>query len=62
MRPYRAVVLLMLVARLVQWDDMSFSGFAESAMLAFAILALYLGACSGRPPLRRQTHAVHEAA
>jgi hypothetical protein len=62
MRPYRAVVLLMLIARVVEWGDLSVSSPADLGMLGFASLALYLGACAARPPLRRKIGVVHETA
>jgi hypothetical protein len=54
MRPHRAVVLLMLVARLVELDGMSVSNVADLAMLGFTAVALYLGACAARPRVRRR--------
>lgn len=53
MRPHRAVVLLMLAARLVQLPASDLTGAADVAMLVFAASGLYLGACSQRPPARR---------
>jgi hypothetical protein len=53
MQPHRAVVLLMLVARLVQFQTPSLAEAADLAMLVFAVSALYLGACAERPPIRR---------
>jgi len=58
MRPHRAIVLLMLAARVMQPHAVS-RGFADLgdvadvAMLLFAAVALYLGACTERPPVRR---------
>ena len=54
MRPHRALVLLMLAARLVQLRAADLSGLADMAMLVCAASALYLGAC-GQPP--RLPHA-----
>jgi hypothetical protein len=53
MRPHRAVVLLMLVARMTQPNAAGLADFADMAMLGFAAAGLYLGACATRPPLRR---------
>jgi len=53
MRPHRAVVLLMLVARMTQPNAAGMTDFADMAMLGFAAAGLYLGACTARPPLRR---------
>lgn len=53
MRPHRAVVLLMLAARLLQLQAPDLACAADIAMLVFATSALYLGACTERPPVRR---------
>lgn len=53
MRPHRAVVLLMLAADLAQPQALGLANAADIAMLVFAASALYLGACSERPPTRR---------
>jgi hypothetical protein len=53
MRPHRLVVLLMLVARLAQFQAPDLADAADVAMLVFATSALYFGACSERPPIRR---------
>jgi hypothetical protein len=53
MRPHRAVVLLMLVARLLQLQVPGLAAAGDVAMLVFAASALYLGACAERPPIRR---------
>jgi hypothetical protein len=53
MRPHRAVVLLLLAARLAGPQATGFAAFADFAMLGLATLALYLGACATRPPVRR---------
>lgn len=57
MRPHRAIVLLMLAARLAQFHAPGLAGLADLAMLVCATSALYLGACVERPPLRRATTA-----
>jgi hypothetical protein len=57
MQPHRAVVLLMLVARLVQLQAPGLAEAAEVAMLLCAASALYLGACAERPPVRRASTA-----
>jgi hypothetical protein len=54
MRPHRAVVLLMLAARLLQLQAPGLGEAADLAMLMFAASALYLGACNERPPVRRR--------
>lgn len=53
MQPHRAIVVLMLVARLVQLQTFALADVADLAMLMFAGSALYLGACTERPPVRR---------
>jgi len=53
MRPHRAVLLVMLAARLVNPNVLSLSGMADVAMLGSAGVALYLAACAARPPERR---------
>lgn len=53
MRPHRAVVLLMLGARLMQLRALNFADAGDIAMLMFATSALYLGACTEPPPVRR---------
>jgi hypothetical protein len=58
MRPHRAIVLLMLGARLMQLPALDLTGAADVAMLAFAASGLYLGACSERPPVRRSWAAL----
>ncbi len=57
MRPHRAIVLLMLAARLAQLHTPNLSDLADVAMLVCAGSALYLGACAERPPLRRAAAA-----
>ena len=61
MRPHRAIVLLMLVARLAQLQAPSLADTADLTMLAFAATALYLGACAERPPVRRGWSALAPA-
>jgi hypothetical protein len=58
MRPHRAIVLLMLGARLTQLPASDLTGAADIAMLLFAVSGLYLGACSERPPVRRGSAAL----
>jgi hypothetical protein len=53
MQPHRAVVLLLLVTGLLQLHAPGLAEAAYLAMLVFAASALYLGACSERPPVRR---------
>lgn len=53
MRPHRAVLLLMFLARLGQLQEPGLTEYADIAMLLAAIAALYLGACAGRPPVHR---------
>jgi hypothetical protein len=53
MRLHRAVVLLMLVSRMVQLHGLGLPGAAELVMLLGATAALYLGACTEPPPVRR---------
>jgi hypothetical protein len=52
MLPHRAIVLLMLASRLVQWQAPGLTDGADLAMLLFAVAALYLGACTERPPIQ----------
>jgi hypothetical protein len=54
MRPHRAIVLLMLAARLLRLQAPCLGDAAEIAMLIFVTFALYLGACTERPPVRRR--------
>lgn len=51
MLPHRAVVLLMLASRLVQWQVPGLADGADLAMLLCAVAALYLGACTESPPI-----------
>lgn len=53
MRPHRAVVLVMFLARLMQFQAMDIATCADAVMLVAAAVALYLGACGERPPLHR---------
>ena len=53
MQPHRAIVLLMLVARLVQIRFADVADAADVSMLICTTTALYLGACMERPVLRR---------
>jgi hypothetical protein len=54
MQPHRAVAMLMLVSSLVRLHAPSLADAADLAMLMCAASALYLGACVGRPPIRRR--------
>ena len=53
MQPHRAIVLMMLAARLTQLHISALADVADLAMLICAASALYLAACAERPPLRR---------
>jgi hypothetical protein len=53
MRPHRAILLVMLIARFAQFQAPGMAEFADMAMLLAAIAALYLGACAERPPVHR---------
>jgi hypothetical protein len=53
MQPHRAIALLMLVSSLMRLRALSLVDAADLATLMCAASALYLGACVGRPPLRR---------
>ncbi len=57
MRPHRAILLVMLIARLAQFQAPGIAEFADMAMLLAAIAALYLGACAERPPVHRTLFA-----
>jgi hypothetical protein len=57
MQPHRAIVLVMMIARIVQWNGASVASVADLGMLLFAASALYLGACAERPPVRRRANA-----
>jgi hypothetical protein len=57
MRPHRGIVLLMLVARLGRFEAANLADAADVAMLLFVTSALYLGACSERPPVHRTRQA-----
>jgi len=52
MQPHRAVLLLMLAARLAQWQTPALADLADLAMLLSAVAGMYLGACAERPPVR----------
>jgi hypothetical protein len=53
MQPHRAVVLIMLAARLLQIQAPGLPDAADVAMLTFVTFALYLSACASQPPVRR---------
>jgi len=53
MQPHRAVILLLLAARVLHPANGSLHEVADLAMLLFTWAALYLGACSEPPPVRR---------
>lgn len=57
MRPHRAIVLLMLAARVAQLHTPDLADLADLAMLVCAASALYLGACAQQPPLRHAAAA-----
>ena len=52
MRPHRAILLMMLAARLMQLQAPGLADLADMAMLVCAASALYLGACEQPPRLR----------
>ncbi|WP_428531071.1 hypothetical protein [Rhodopila sp.] len=52
MRPHRGIALAMLAADLTQPGVPRLANMADIATLVFAAAALYLGACSQRPPVR----------
>lgn len=56
MQPHRAIILLMLAARLTQLTPFGLTEAADLAMLLCAAAALYFGACVERPPVRRRHH------
>ena len=58
MQPHRAIVLMMLVARLLQLQAPSLADAADVAMLTFATFALYLGACVEPPPVQSPSAAL----
>jgi hypothetical protein len=58
MRPHRAIVLVMLAARLLRLQAPALADAADIAMLMFAASALYLGACTERPPVCRAREAL----
>ncbi len=53
MQPHRAVSLLMLMARLLQFRSLAVIDVADGMMLLCAAFALYLGACEEPPPAHR---------
>ena len=57
MQPHRAVVLLMLAARVVEMRAPELADAADLGMLICATSALYLGACAEHPPIRRSVPA-----
>jgi hypothetical protein len=61
MLPHRALVLVMLVSGMVQLHTLTMASAADLAMLMCATSALYLGACTERPPLRRNWSAAVRA-
>ena len=58
MQPHRAIVLMMLAARLIQLQAPDLPDIADVAMLTFATFALYLGACAEPPPVHRRLAAL----
>jgi len=58
MRPHRAIVLLLLVSRPLQFGMADLGDVADLGMLLFAALGLYLGACS-QPQAKR--HVARQA-
>ena len=61
MRPHRAILLLMLIARLVQAPGFDLADIADLGMLLFTATALYIGACAERPPVRRVANRLANA-
>ena len=60
MRLHRAVVLLLLVARLARLGSgVTFADAAELGMLVAATASLYFGACGGAPPQARRHSTRH---
>ena len=53
MQPHRAIALLMLMARLLQFRSLDLTDVADGMMLLCAAFALYLGACGEPPPAHR---------
>lgn len=62
MQPHRAIVLLMIATRLLQLQSPGLAEAADIAMLIFATSALYLGACTEPPPVRRDLAVLVPAA
>jgi hypothetical protein len=60
MLPHRGVALALLVLRLSTLTD--FASVADGVMLAFAVCALYLGACASPPARRRARQAAASGA
>lgn len=60
MLPHRAIVLVMVAARLGGLHRPGLAEWADLTMLGCAAVALYLGACASRPPLRRRADAVEQ--
>ena len=58
MQPHRAIVLMMLAARLLQLQALGLPDIADVAMLTFTTFALYLGACVEPPPVHRHQAAL----
>ncbi len=57
MQPHRAIILLLLAARVLQLHVPTLADGADLLMLLYATSALYLGACAERPPVRRPAPA-----
>lgn len=57
MRPHRGILLLLFVARMAHVEPVGIAQAADGVMLVAALLALYLGACAERPPVRRSLFA-----
>ncbi len=62
MRPHRAIILLLLVSRPLQFGLADMGDVADLGMLLFAALGLYLGACSQPPANRHVARQAHSAA
>ena len=54
MLPHRAVILMLFMVRAMRPEHGSLDEAADLAMLLFTWAALYVGACSEPPPLRRR--------
>jgi hypothetical protein len=57
MRPHRGILLLLFIAQMTHIEPVGISQAADGVMLVAALLGLYLGACAGRPPVRRTVFA-----